>query len=229
MHDPRPPARVSRRGAARGAPRSGPHMPQPWTTPTASTCPPAPRSCAWSGRLRHPGHVVRREHFVDDLVGIGLHSLREEPFGKVPAEGFAVLGFRRRGGVGENEGPHPARVAEPHLHGYPAAHGHTDDDRLFDARTVEQSSRIVNEVRKQRQHRTLPVSPQVRGDHAVTGRGQRRRLGSPHRVAMRMSVDQDYGGSVAGTQVLKKELHAIANLGVHERSPRSYIEPLAFT
>ncbi len=55
------------------------------------------------------------------------------------------------------------------------------------------------------------------------------RPGDPCGAPERMSADQDYGGSRAGTKVIEKHGRGVANLGVHESTFRSYIEPLAFT
>ncbi len=143
-----------------------------------------------------------------------------------------MLALRNRGGVGQDEGPYQTRVAQSHLHRDLTAHGHTTDDHLFDAQTGEEGGQVIGEIGEQRlarQHWAFPVSPQVRRDHTVTGGRQRGRLGGPHRAVEGMSVDQDYGRSVPGTQVVENQWHAIAKLGVHERTLRGYIEPLAFT
>ncbi len=70
-----------------------------------------------------------------------------------------------------------------------------------------------------------------RSEVVCTAAGSRRdrRPGGPCRVVERTSADQDYGHSGPGTEVIEKDGRDVANLGVHERRFRGYIEPLAFT
>ncbi|GGS20967.1 hypothetical protein Snoj_21890 [Streptomyces nojiriensis] len=123
-------------------------------------------------------------------------------------------------------------MAQSYLPRGAAAHGHTADDHVFDLRAGRRTGgpgRGTHERSLTRGHPDLSAFPQVRHDRTATGGRRGGRPGGPRRAVEGMSVDHDYGSSGAGTQVPGNQCHAIAKLGVHERTLRSYIEPLAFT